>query len=109
MKREIIEQFREVLEFCGYDYDDVLTNHCRKRVYSDLRSIVFHICNREKHLSAAQIGEVFGWNRCTVFCSIDKVYSLRRNDRVFADMYDSIYGAYTALTANKEANETETV
>ena len=111
MKKEIIDQFRAVLEFCGYDYDEVLSNHSRKRVYVDLRSIIFHICNRERHLAPSQIGQIFGWNRCTVFCAIEKVYSLRKVDRVFNDMYDSIHGAYMALSAKKEgeSNETKTM
>jgi len=109
MKKEIIEQFRAVLEFCGYDYDEVFA-HRRIRLYSDLRSIIFDICRRERHLVASQIGQVFDWNRSTVHCAMEKVYGLRRTDRAYSDMYDSIHGAYMALTANKEkTDETETM
>jgi chromosomal replication initiation ATPase DnaA len=108
MKKELIERFRAVLEFCGYDYDEVMGNHCRRRILVDLRSIIFYICHWDKHLSASQIGEIFGWNRSTVFCSIEKVPGLCRNDRAFSNMYDSVQGAYMALGAKREEERNET-
>lgn len=103
MKRELYEQMRAALELCGYDFDEVINAHCRKRYYTDLRSIIFDICEREKGLVASQMGEIFGWNRSTVHCSLKRAKSLYKYDRAFSNTYDAIYGAYMTVVANGEA------
>lgn len=97
---------RAALSFCGYDLNEVMENRTRKRQYVDLRCIVWYIYCEERRMSPGDASRVFGWNRSTIHCALAKVPSLRKTDKVFCDMYDSINGAYLNY-AHKEGQEEE--
>lgn len=99
----IMGDLRAALNYCGYDLDEVMGTKSRKRIYSDLRSIVWSIYCREQKVTPGQASRAFGWNRATIFCSIGRVQGLRQSDKVYSDMYDSINGAYMAYSNREEA------
>jgi hypothetical protein len=85
---------RKALGFCGYDLDEVMHNKTRKRMYADLRSIVWYIYCTERNISPGDASRAFGWNRATIHCALARVEALKHTDRVFCDLYDAISGAY---------------
>ena len=102
-----IENLRSALEFCGYDLDEIMTNRTRRRTYTDLRSIVWSIYCNERNLTCGQVGRAFGWDHSTIYYSLSRARDLRKTDRVFADMYDSIHGAYLAYSSKEKGGEAE--
>ena len=96
-----MRNIREALSYCGYDLNEVMANRTRKRIYVDLRSIVWDIYCKEQNVTPGQASRAFGWDRTTISYSLSRVDGLRMSDRVYVDMYDSIYGAYMSY-ANKE-------
>ena len=56
---------RAALSFCGYDLNEVMENKTRRRLYADLRSIVWYIYCTERHISPGDASRAFGWNRST--------------------------------------------
>lgn len=96
---------RDALNYCGYDLNEVMGNKSRKRLYADLRSIVWSIYCKERNVTSGQASRAFGWDRTTIYCSLSRVHGLRLTDRVYSDMYDSIYGAYLAYASKQEDNE----
>ena len=98
-----VAHLRQAVELCGYDFDEVMSNHTRLRTYVDIRSVVWEICATETAAFPGEIGRRFGWNRSTVSYAIDKARELREYDRQFRSLYDSIYSFYMVL----ESNDTE--
>ena len=107
-KRAVLTALRGAVEYCGYDFDELFANTTRRRIYVDLRSIVWSIYSAEMLYSPSQVALDFGWNRCTISCSIERADSLRSVDKVFADIYDSIHGAYMNILAENESKTTNT-
>lgn len=97
-----IRDLRSALEFCGYDLDEIMGNHTRQRTYTDLRSIVWSIYCSEQNLSCGQAGRAFGWDRTTIHYAVSRSSELRKYDRVYADMYDSIHSAYILFAYKEE-------
>ena len=93
-KRRIIEALRGALDYCGYDLDTVIDKKSRARIYSDLRSIIWTIYQSETNQSFERISQDFHWDRVTIFCAVERAKTFRQVDPNFADMYDSVYGAY---------------
>ena len=85
---------------CGFDYGEAFIRRNQKRIYADIRSIVWHIYRNETAASATKIARAYDWNRCTIISAIQKAHDLKEYDRAFCDLYDSIYGYYMALESN---------
>lgn len=90
----MFDNLYRAFSMCGYDLDEVMTDHTRRRGYTDLRSIAWDIFQKESGWNSVLIGSYFGWNRSTVFCAIEKSKQLKYADRNYRDLYDSIYGYY---------------
>ena len=101
-KRKIIDALRGALNYCGYNYDEVVSKKSRQRIYSDLRSIIWSIYQTEADLPFKQVGIDFDWDRITVYHALARAKDFRKVDRNFADMYDSIYGAYLNAYSSKQ-------
>ena len=89
-----VEHIKYAVEMCGYDFREIIRNHTRKRTYVDVRSVIFELCQAETGAMPKEIGNKFGWHRCTVYYSIGKAKELREYDKQFRDMYDSIHSYY---------------
>lgn len=89
-----VRHLREAVNMCGYDFDDIVSTHTNRQIYTDLRSIIWAILKDETGDECRVIGNRFGWNRSTVFCAIRKARDLKDYDRKFRSLYDSIYGYY---------------
>ena len=96
MRGKTIERLRYAFEFCGYDFDDVMGNPSRKRIYADLRAIAWYIYQEELRRTSGQVARAFKRDHSTVYCGIVRASRLRRCDKQFSDLYDSIYGAFMA-------------
>ena len=94
----VMSDLRSALDYCGYDLDEVMRTKSRKRIYSDLRSIVWTIYCGAQNVTAGQASRAFGWDRATIYCAMARVQGLRKSDKVYADMYDAIFGAYMAYS-----------
>ena len=94
MDEVTIRHLREAVNMCGYDFDDILSRHTNRQIYTDMRAIVWAILQEETGEGCLAIGRRFGWNRSTVFCSIKKALDLRDYDRDIRGLYDSVYGYY---------------
>lgn len=105
LQERTLEALRSAVEFCGYDMGEIMERHNRKRVFSDLRSIVWTIYCDSLHASPARASAAFGWDRTTIHCALAKARDLRTTDRFFADMYDSILGAFNAIGAEDALEE----
>lgn len=104
-KRKIIDALRSAVDYCGYDFDTVMSKGSRQRIYSDLRSIIWSIYQEQTGLNFRKVGDDFDWGYTTVFYATERVKDFRKVDRDFADMYDSLYGAYVnAYSINQEDN-----
>lgn len=101
-KKAVVASLRWALEFCGYDYDDILGQKTRRRVYADLRSIIFSIYQEATLVSYHQVSIDLGWNRGTVFSAINRAYELRKFDHNFSDLYDSIRSAFEIAMQREE-------
>ena len=103
-KKQILVALHSAFEYCGYDLDAFMGTKCRERTITDLRSIAWTIYQDSTRYSAQQIALDFGWNRCTIFCSIKRARELRELDRNFADMFDSVHGAFINALAMAEGD-----
>ena len=100
-KKRVLKALRSSMESCGYDLDSVMGAKCRERTLVDLRSIAWSIYKVETSYSCQQIAEDFGWDRTTIFCAIRRANELKKVDRNFADIYDTIFTAFKkAMTDN---------
>ena len=107
-KKKILSALGVALDYCGYDLDAIMGTKCRERSLVDIRSIVWSIYKNETGCSCLQMAGDFNWDRSTIYCSINRAEELRRFDRNYADMYDSVHGAYiNALAAEEEKQERE--
>lgn len=104
-----VEHIKAAVEMCGYDFDEMMFNHTRKRTYVDIRAIIWEICHTETGAMPKEIGRKFGWNRCTVYYSIGKARELCEYDKDFRNRYDSVYGYYMALESNEGNDERESI
>lgn len=104
-KKRIIDSLRVALDYCGYDFDTVVNRKCRKRIFSDLRSIIWTIYQAETNQSYERIGDDFNWNRITVFSAVERARNFMKVDKNFADMYDAVYGAFVNAYATEESQE----
>lgn len=95
-----VDGLRFALEFCGYDFDDVMTNRTHKREYADLRSIVWSIYQSELCRTTGQVGRAFGWGHATIYCALKRAKELRKVDPAFNAKYDMIYGYYSQKMAS---------
>ena len=105
-----VAHLRGAVGMCGYDFDEVVGNHTNRRVYTDLRAVIWVIVQEETGATAKAIGDRFGWNRSTVFSSLVKARELREYDRDFRGLYDSVYGYYSYFevkNGDKEGIERE--
>lgn len=93
-KKRIIDSLRTAVEYCGYDWEVVMNKHSRGLVYCDLRAIVWSIYREQTEQPFQRIALDFGRDRVTIFSAVDRAKRFRKVDRNFADMYDSVYGAF---------------
>ena len=103
----VMRNIRSAFDYCGYSLDEVMNTKSRKRIYSDLRSIVWTIYCNEQKVTAGQASRAFGWDRATIYCSMMRVPVLRKSDKVYSDMYDAIHGAYLAYSSKEDGGEAD--
>ena len=102
-KRKIMDALALALDYCGYDFNEVVSKKSRQRIFSDLRSIIWSIYQEETELPFRQVGMDFNWDRVTVYHAMARAKDFRKVDKNFADMYDSVYGAFlNAYSASQQ-------
>ena len=101
-KMRIMQALRDALEYCGYDMTELLGNKTHRRIYADLRAIIFSVYKTATQATELQLRYDLGWDRTTIWYSIRKAEELRKADINFADMYDSIEGAFHDALARIE-------
>ena len=106
-KKRIIDSLRTAVEYCGYDWGVVMDKRSRGLVYCDLRAIVWSIYRDQTEQPFQRIALDFGRDRVTIFSAVDRAKRFRKVDRNFADMYDSVYGAFLNAYAVEEEKDKE--
>ena len=102
-RRAALGALRAALDYCGYDLSAIMGTKCRERSVVDIRSIAWAVYKAETGYSCQQLAQDFNWDRTTIYCSVRRANDLRRYDRNFSDMFDSVQGAFiNALSAEQE-------
>ena len=97
MRGKTVECLKLAVEACGYNFEEAMDKSSKKRIFSDIRAVVWGIYQKELHRTTGQVGRAFKRDPATIYSALIKNDALLSTSKEYRNLYDSVYGHYMNL------------